>query len=122
MTEDLVRLRQCLGFRTRRMALVVLVLFLQRNGWVYSPDHVADRLAQVIGYDPTEEAVRGAVKAARQALVRAGWPVQIRAEYGIGYCVTWPRGWKVPEPGDSAAACAADISPPLPAPAGAKPS
>ncbi len=38
-----------------------------------------------------------AVQLARKVLVKAEWPVTIRTEYGIGYSVSWPAGWKMPE-------------------------
>lgn len=45
---------------------------------------------------PTRMATRKAVERARRVLERAGWPVTIRTEYGIGYSVSWPHKWTMP--------------------------
>ena len=97
MTEDMARLLERLGFPARRMALAVLVLMLRRRGAVYTMGHLMDHIEEIADYRPSELAVRDSVKLARKVLVKAGWPVTIRTEYGIGYSVSWPAGWSMPE-------------------------
>ncbi len=97
MTEDMARLLERLGFPARRMALAVLVLVLRRNGAVYTMGQLMDHIEEIADYRPSELAVRDSVKLARKVLVKAEWPVTIRTEYGIGYSVSWPAGWKMPE-------------------------
>lgn len=100
------------------MALAVLVLMLRRRGAVYTMGHLMDHIEEIADYRPSECAVRDSVKLARKVLVKAEWPVTIRTEYGIGYSVTWPHGWTMPQAGGNAMPCAEDTSPTSHAPAG----
>lgn len=79
-----------------RLALHVLALFLRRNGAVYTLDHIEAVLYDELEEIPTRMATRKAVERARRVLERAGWPVTIRTEYGIGYSVSWPHKWTMP--------------------------
>lgn len=111
-------MRERLAVDAPRMTLLVLVLFLRRNGAVYPHSAVSDHIYEATGKDPSMDAMRIAVRRARAVIARAGWPVMIRTAYGIGYSVTWPQGWTMPQAGGNAMPCAEDTSPTSHAPAG----
>jgi hypothetical protein len=56
-----------------------------------------DHIEEIADYRPSEKAVRDTMKLARRVPVKAGRPVMIYTYYGIGYSVSWPAGWAMPE-------------------------
>lgn len=74
-----------------------LLLFLgDAMGRTVTIDHLCSRWQIELGFEPSDESVRTAVKHARAALEAAQIPLVIVTEVGVGLRLEAPQSWKMP--------------------------